>query len=48
MIHNWQDEERFASLPSRTEACSHHGVSPNRFSFVYLGNIGPVAGAWTC
>jgi len=44
MIHNWQDEERFASLPSRTEACSRYGVSPNRFSFVYLGNIGPVAG----
>lgn len=44
MIPNWMDEARFASLPLRAQACAQYGLPEERFTFLYLGNIGPVAG----
>jgi glycosyltransferase involved in cell wall biosynthesis len=43
-IPTWQDEKVFDSVLDREEACCHYGVSSELFTFVYLGNIGPVAG----
>lgn len=43
-IPNWVDERLFASLPSRAEACARYGLPEEKFTFLYLGNIGPVAG----
>lgn len=43
-VMNWADESRFNNLPPRAEACAKYGVPTNRFTFLYLGNIGPVAG----
>jgi glycosyltransferase involved in cell wall biosynthesis len=43
-LPNWADERRFDCLPSRAEACARYGVPEDRFTFLYLGNIGPVAG----
>jgi glycosyltransferase involved in cell wall biosynthesis len=43
-IHNWQDEQLFAQLPPRSGACARFGIPENRFTFLYAGNIGPVAG----
>ncbi len=43
-VLNWADESRFAHLPSRSDACGHYGIPERPFTFLYLGNIGPVAG----
>jgi glycosyltransferase involved in cell wall biosynthesis len=43
-INIWQDANLFKLLPSRQAGCAHYGVPYNRFTFLYLGNIGPVAG----
>lgn len=43
-INIWQDEGLFEQLPSSQAGCNHYGVPHNRFTFLYLGNIGPVAG----
>jgi glycosyltransferase involved in cell wall biosynthesis len=43
-IRNWVDESRFVCLPARETACEKYGVPKNLFTFLYLGNIGPVAG----
>jgi glycosyltransferase involved in cell wall biosynthesis len=43
-ILDWVDERRFEDLPARAEACARYGVPEDRFTFLYLGNIGPVAG----
>jgi glycosyltransferase involved in cell wall biosynthesis len=43
-IQNWVDERRFACLPARKMACKKYGVPEHLFTFLYLGNIGPVAG----
>src|ERR1039458_8517301 len=43
-ILNWVDERRFETLPTRAEACAHYGIPEDRFTFLYLGNVGPVAG----
>jgi glycosyltransferase involved in cell wall biosynthesis len=43
-VLNWVDEARFASLPLRRDACARYNVPEDRFTFLYLGNIGPVAG----
>lgn len=40
----WQDERMFEILPDRREACDRYHVPADRFTFLYLGNIGPVAG----
>jgi glycosyltransferase involved in cell wall biosynthesis len=43
-VPDWADEQRFARLPQRAAACARYGVPEDRFTFLYLGNIGPVAG----
>ena len=43
-ILNWVDERRYSRLPGRAEACARYAVPKDKFSFLYLGNIGPVAG----
>jgi glycosyltransferase involved in cell wall biosynthesis len=43
-VQDWVDEQRFARLPERAEACARYDVPEDRFTFLYLGNIGPVAG----
>ena len=43
-ILDWVDERRFATMPARVEACAYYGIPADRFTFLYLGNIGPVAG----
>ncbi|OGV68946.1 MAG: hypothetical protein A2283_16885 [Lentisphaerae bacterium RIFOXYA12_FULL_48_11] len=44
VIPNWTDENRFACLPERKDACVQYGIPEENFTFLYLGNIGPVAG----
>jgi len=44
IIPNWTDENRFACLPERKDACVQYGIPEKNFTFLYLGNIGPVAG----
>jgi glycosyltransferase involved in cell wall biosynthesis len=43
-IPTWQDEMMFESLVDRNEVFRRNRVSGDRFTFIYLGNIGPVAG----
>src|ERR1017187_1352601 len=43
-ISNWADEHGFERLPNKKEACARYGVPSDRFTFLYLGNIGPLAG----
>lgn len=44
VVPNWIDEQRFDRLPDRAEACARYGIPEDRFTFLYLGNVGPVAG----
>lgn len=44
-VPDWIEAERFEELPARAEACARYGVPKGKFTFLYLGNIGPVAGA---
>jgi glycosyltransferase involved in cell wall biosynthesis len=44
IIPTWQDEMMFESVADREEVCGRYGVPSDRFTFAYLGNIGPVAG----
>lgn len=44
VLHTWQDEDMFLKLPQRAEAARHYGVKEGCFTFLFLGNIGPVAG----
>lgn len=43
-IPTWQDEKVFENILSRSECCAKYGIDGNKFTFLYLGNIGPVAG----
>lgn len=43
-IPTWQDEGNFIGDINRNEACQCYGIPENLFTFLYLGNIGPVAG----
>jgi glycosyltransferase involved in cell wall biosynthesis len=43
-IPTWQDEAAFMNLPSRSECCRRYGVSQEPFTFLFLGNIGTIAG----
>lgn len=43
-INIWQDESLFLPLPEAKEAFACYNIPGNRFTFLYLGNIGPVAG----
>ncbi len=44
MVLDWMDESLFMSLPERKDACAKYGIPEENFTFLYLGNIGPVAG----
>jgi glycosyltransferase involved in cell wall biosynthesis len=44
VIHTWQDEDMFLKPPQRSEAARHYDVKEDCFTFLFLGNIGPVAG----
>jgi glycosyltransferase involved in cell wall biosynthesis len=43
-IPTWQDEHAFEDIPSRSACCKRYGISEIPFTFLFLGNIGPVAG----
>lgn len=43
-IPTWQDETAFEHPSSRAECCRRYGISSDLFTFLFLGNIGPVAG----
>lgn len=43
-IATWQDEVIFENAVPRSVCCSRYGVSSKPFTFLFLGNIGPVAG----
>lgn len=43
-ISNWIDEAPFEDVTSRTLACRRYGVPREPFTFLYLGNVGPLAG----
>jgi glycosyltransferase involved in cell wall biosynthesis len=43
-IPTWQDDALFEQVPDRIEVCSRYGIPRNHFTFLFLGNIGPVAG----
>jgi len=44
VIPTWQDELSFSPSVDRTAAFRRYGVSAGPITFLYLGNIGPVAG----
>jgi glycosyltransferase involved in cell wall biosynthesis len=44
VLHTWQDDTPFSTLPDRVDAGKHYGLNTDLFTFMYLGNIGPVAG----
>lgn len=43
----WQDDALFAARYDRTTICRRYNVDAGKFTFLYLGNIGPVAGVET-
>ncbi len=43
-IPTWQNESIFDKAIERKEACQRYDIPDNLFTFLYLGNIGPVAG----
>lgn len=43
-IPTWQDDSLFENAPGQAYACSHYSIPNGLFTFLYLGNIGPVAG----
>jgi glycosyltransferase involved in cell wall biosynthesis len=43
-IPTWQDEALFVKIYDRISACERYKIPVGLFTFLYLGNIGPVAG----
>lgn len=43
-IPTWQDEVLFEIIIKRSACCSKYGIPLHPFTFLFLGNIGPVAG----
>ena len=43
-INFWHDEGLFDPLPSRSDSCERYNISAEKFTFLYFGNIGAVAG----
>lgn len=44
LVHTWIDDTMFQSMPDRKQSAAHYGVPHDLLTFVFLGNIGPVAG----
>jgi glycosyltransferase involved in cell wall biosynthesis len=43
-IPTWQDENAFENVTARSVCCQRYGISNLLFTFLFLGNIGTVAG----
>lgn len=43
-VFNWVDEQRFQHATNSSHAHAQYGIPEGKFTFLYLGNIGPVAG----
>lgn len=43
-VLNWVDDSQFEQMPENKDACERYGVDENKFTFLFLGNIGPIAG----
>ncbi len=43
-IPTWQDEAVFENVPPKSECCRNYWIPQHMFTFLFLGNIGPVAG----
>jgi glycosyltransferase involved in cell wall biosynthesis len=43
-IYTWQDEYLFKDIKTRTACCQKYGIPIQPFTFLFLGNIGRVAG----
>jgi glycosyltransferase involved in cell wall biosynthesis len=43
VVRNWQDDRGYRVEQDPALACQEYGIPSNRFTFLYLGNIGPVA-----
>jgi glycosyltransferase involved in cell wall biosynthesis len=43
VVRNWVDDTPFAVEHPRHEACAEYRVAPRLFTFLYLGNISPLA-----
>lgn len=43
-VPTWQDESVFENVPPRSECCNRYEIPQHMFTFLFLGNIGPVAG----
>jgi glycosyltransferase involved in cell wall biosynthesis len=44
LIHTWCNSEPYMNMPAREVCHDRYKMDPAKFSFVFLGNIGPVAG----
>lgn len=44
LVHNWQDENEFLQLGQSNLSDKSANIKKRPFTFLYLGNIGPVAG----
>lgn len=43
LVHTWIDDALFQAMPDRRQSAAHYEVPDNLLTFVFLGNIGPVA-----
>ncbi|MGI9459364.1 MAG: glycosyltransferase family 4 protein [Pirellulales bacterium] len=43
-VINWIDDQPFETNWNRQTSCLQYDVPPNKFTFLFFGNIGPVAG----
>lgn len=44
---NWLNESDFIKNYSKEKVCQQYGIQTNTFTFMYFGNIGPLAGVGT-
>jgi len=44
LIHTWCDAEPFLNMPEQLVCRDRYKMDPRKFTFFFLGNIGPVAG----
>lgn len=44
LVHTWLDDAVFQPMPDGVQSATHYGVPHDLLTFVFLGNIGPVAG----
>jgi glycosyltransferase involved in cell wall biosynthesis len=44
LVYTWIDDALFHPMPDRIQSAVHYGVRHDLLTFLFLGNIGPVAG----